>query len=152
MISNQVIVSTHRLPRKEALSWHQVTPGEPCRSSNRVGCPIQDVISRIGDKWSVMIVVQLQQGPTRFSVLLRATNGISRRMLTRTLRLLERDGLVARTVFATKPPSVEYSLTDLGRGLAGPLDAVSEWALAHRLDVERARQRFDRLEGAVSAG
>lgn len=113
------------------------------------GCPIQDVIARIGDKWSVMIVVQLQQGPTRFSALLRSTNGISRRMLTRTLRLLERDGLVQRTVFPTKPPSVEYALTDLGNGLVGPLDAVSQWALAHRLDVQRARERFDEAEAAA---
>ncbi|MGS0686213.1 winged helix-turn-helix transcriptional regulator [Nakamurella sp. GG22] len=113
------------------------------------GCPIQDVIARIGDKWSVMIVVQLQQGPLRFSALLRSTTGISRRMLTRTLRLLERDGLVERTVFPTKPPSVEYSLTDLGHGLVGPLDAVSHWALAHRLDVQQARERFDRAEATA---
>lgn len=107
------------------------------------GCPIQDVIERIGDKWSVLVVISLQDGPVRFSGLLRAVDGISRRMLTRTLRLLERDGLVARDVFPTVPPSVEYSLTDLGRGLVGTLGAVSEWALAHRADVEAARRRFD---------
>ncbi len=115
----------------------------------QAGCPIQDVIARIGDKWSVMIVVQLQQGPSRFSALLRSTTGISRRMLTRTLRLLERDGLVHRTVYPTKPPSVEYALTDLGNGLAAPLDAVSQWALTHRLDVQQARQRFDDAEAAA---
>ena len=108
--------------------------------------PVRLTLSRIGDKWSVMIVVQLQQGPARFSALLRSTNGISRRMLTRTLRLLERDGLVQRTVYPTKPPSVEYALTDLGNGLVGPLDAVSQWALAHRLDVQQARERFDEAE------
>ncbi len=107
------------------------------------GCPIQDVIQRIGDKWSVLVVVSLQDGPVRFSGLLRAIDGISRRMLTRTLRLLERDGLVAREVHPTVPPSVEYSLTDLGRGLAGTLEAVSTWALAHRADVEEARRRYD---------
>lgn len=107
------------------------------------GCPIRDVIERIGDKWSVMIVVRLQDGPVRFSGLLRGIDGISRRMLTRTLRLLERDGLVHRRVFPTTPPSVEYSLTDLGRGLAGTLDAVSAWAVAHRDDVEDARRRYD---------
>jgi DNA-binding HxlR family transcriptional regulator len=115
----------------------------------QAGCPIQDVISRIGDKWSVMIVVQLQQGPMRFSALLRSTNGISRRMLTRTLRLLERDGLVERTVYPTKPPQVEYALTDLGSGLAKPLDAVSQWALTHRAAVEQARERFDAAEAAA---
>ena len=107
------------------------------------GCPIRDVIERIGDKWSVLVVVSLQDGPVRFSGLLRAVDGISRRMLTRTLRLLERDGLVERQVFPTTPPSVEYSLTDLGRGLAGTLEAVSTWAIAHRDDVEAARRRFD---------
>jgi len=107
------------------------------------GCPIRDVIERIGDKWSVLVVVSLQDGPVRFSGLLRAVDGISRRMLTRTLRLLERDGLVERQVFPTTPPSVEYSLTDLGRGLAGTLEAVSSWAIAHRAEVEEARRRFD---------
>ena len=107
------------------------------------GCPIRDVIERIGDKWSVLVVVSLQDGPVRFSGLLRGVDGISRRMLTRTLRLLERDGLVDREVFPTTPPSVEYSLTDLGRGLAGTLEAVSTWAIAHRDDVEAARRRFD---------
>ncbi len=108
------------------------------------GCPVRDVIERVGDKWSVLLVVRLREGPARFSVLLRGTEGISRRMLTRTLRLLERDGLVLRTVFPTTPPSVEYALTDLGRGLAAPLDALTVWALAHRDDVEDARRRFDR--------
>ena len=107
------------------------------------GCPIRDVIERIGDKWSVLVVVSLQDGPVRFSGLLRGVDGISRRMLTRTLRLLERDGLVERQVFPTTPPSVEYSLTDLGRGLAGTLEAVSSWAIAHRAEVEEARRRFD---------
>lgn len=115
------------------------------------GCPIRDVIERIGDKWSVMIVVRLQDGPVRFSGLLRGIDGISRRMLTRTLRLLERDGLVHRRVFPTTPPSVEYSLTDLGRGLAGTLDAVSAWAVAHRDDVEDARRRYD-LTASGSGG
>lgn len=112
-----------------------------------VGCPIRTVIERIGDKWSVMIVVRLQDGPVRFSALLRATEGISRRMLTRTLRLLERDGLVARTVFPTTPPSVEYALTDLGCGLAGPLEGISDWAVAHRDDVQEARRRYDAAQG-----
>lgn len=107
------------------------------------GCPIRDVIERVGDKWAVLLVVRLREGPARFSVLLRGTDGISRRMLTRTLRLLERDGLVARTVFPTTPPSVEYALTELGHGLAGPLDVLSAWAVQHRDDIANARRRYD---------
>lgn len=119
------------------------------QAQQEAGCPIRDVIERIGDKWSVLVVVRLQEGPARFSALLRDTQGISRRMLTRTLRLLERDGLVERTVFPTVPPSVSYALTDLGHGLAGPLDAVSRWALDHRADVEAARTRFDAASAAA---
>lgn len=111
------------------------------------GCPIQDVIERIGDKWSVLVVVTLQDGPVRFGQMLRRVDGISRRMLTRTLRLLERDGLVAREVFPTTPPSVEYSLTPLGHGLAATLGPVSDWALAHRGEVEAARRRYDATAG-----
>lgn len=110
-------------------------------------CPVQDVLDRIGDKWSVLLVVRLRTGPERFSALLRGTTGISRRMLTRTLRLLERDGLVERTVFPTRPPTVEYALTELGHSLAGPLDVLTEWAVAHRAAVTDARARFDRAAG-----
>lgn len=107
-------------------------------------CPVQDVLDRIGDKWSVLLVARLRTGPARFSTLLRGTEGISRRMLTRTLRLLERDGLVERTVFPTRPPTVEYALTDLGHSLAGPVDVLTEWAISHRAAVTEARARFDR--------
>lgn len=107
------------------------------------GCPVQDVLDRIGDKWAVLLVVRLEEGPARFSALLRGTDGISRRMLTRTLRLLERDGLVARTVFPTTPPSVEYALTDLGASLVVPLRALADWALEHRDRVHAARTAFD---------
>ena len=110
------------------------------------GCPIRDVIERIGDKWSVLVVVSLQDGPVRFSGLLRGVDGISRRMLTRTLRLLERDGLVERQVFPTTPPSVEYSLTDLGRTLIEPVAALRDWSSAHFADVERARASYDTQE------
>jgi DNA-binding HxlR family transcriptional regulator len=116
------------------------------------GCPIRDVIERIGDKWSVLLVVRLEEGPARFSELLRDTTGISRRMLTRTLRLLERDGLVERTVFPTVPPSVSYALTDLGHELVGPLDAVSRWALEHHEQVQEARRRFDGRAAPVAVG
>jgi DNA-binding HxlR family transcriptional regulator len=132
-----------------------VAPGNTrgtLQAQMEAGCPIRDVIERIGDKWSVLLVVRLQEGPARFSELLRATTGISRRMLTRTLRLLERDGLVERTVFPTVPPSVSYALTDLGHGLAGPLDTVSRWALDHHEQVQQARRRFDAATTPVPVG
>lgn len=115
-------------------------------------CPVRDVIDRVGDKWSVLLVVQLRHGPVRFSALLRGTDGISRRMLTRTLRLLERDGLVGRTVVPTTPPQVSYALTPLGLSLVGPLDALSAWAMDHRDAVQAARDEFDsRPDAAATA-
>ncbi len=109
-------------------------------------CPVRDVIDRVGDKWSVMLVVQLRDGPRRFSTLLRSTDGISRRMLTRTLRLLQRDGLVSRTVHPTSPPQVDYDLTPLGHALAGPLDVLTAWAVQNRHEVQAAREAFDAAE------
>lgn len=106
-------------------------------------CPVREVVERVGDKWSVLVVGQLASGPKRFSVLLRGAEGLSQRMLTRTLRLLERDGLVAREVAPTRPPQVTYSLTELGHSLAGPLDALTAWAVEHRDDVRRARAAYD---------
>lgn len=110
-------------------------------------CPIRDVIERIGDKWSVLLISRLDDGPQRFGALARTVDGISRNMLTRTLRLLERDGLVTRTVHATSPPTVEYALTELGRSLVPPLDAISTWAVEHRDLVEEARADFHRRHG-----
>jgi DNA-binding HxlR family transcriptional regulator len=107
------------------------------------GCPVRDVLERVGDKWSVLLVAQLQSGPQRFSALLRGTEGLSQRMLTRTLRLLERDGLVAREVRPTTPPQVTYSLTDLGSGLAVELAGLTTWAVEHRDDVAAARAAYD---------
>jgi DNA-binding HxlR family transcriptional regulator len=106
--------------------------------------PITDILSRVGDKWSVMIVMFLGQGPKRFNEIRRAINGISQRMLTLTLRGLERDGLVTRTVFPTIPPRVDYELTELGLSLRGPIDALGEWAMANRSQIDAARTRFDR--------
>ncbi len=89
-------------------------------------CPVRDVIERVGDKWSVLVINRLDGEPRRFGVLARTVEGISRNMLTRTLRLLERDGLVTRTVYPTAPPTVEYALTDLGRSLVPPLNALAK--------------------------
>jgi len=105
--------------------------------------PVTEILARIGDKWSVMIVMLLAAGPRRFNEIRRAINGISQRMLTLTLRGLERDGLVSRTVFPTIPPRVDYELTDLGQSLRKPIEALGEWAFRHRPQIEAARERFD---------
>ena len=99
----------------------QVSPSGPTGIFDPPGCSVRDVIDQVGDTSSVPLVVQLREGPVRFSALLRGTEGISRRMLTRTLRLLERDGLVSRTVVPTTPPQVFYALNPLGRSLVAPL-------------------------------
>lgn len=104
----------------------------------------RDVLNRVGDKWSVLIVGMLGQGPRRFSELLRNIEGISQRMLTLTLRGLERDGLVTRTTFATIPPRVDYALTPLGATLLVPVNALARWAETHRLEIQDARSKFDR--------
>lgn len=123
----------------------QVT-GPPDLGAGPGTCPVRDVIDRVGDQWSVLLVVQLREGPRRFSVLLRSTEGISRRMLTRTLRLLERDGLVSRSVRPTTPPQVAYDLTPLGHALAGPLDVLTAWAVDNRAQVQASRAAFDARE------
>jgi DNA-binding HxlR family transcriptional regulator len=102
------------------------------------------ILVRVGDKWSVLVIVLLGNGPRRFNEIKRMVGGISQRMLTLTLRGLERDGLVTRTVFPTIPPRVDYELTDLGRGLWTPVEALGMWAQEHRVEIEDARARFDR--------
>jgi DNA-binding HxlR family transcriptional regulator len=101
------------------------------------------VLARVGDKWSVLVIMLLGGGPRRFNELKRMIGGISQRMLTLTLRGLERDGLVTRTVFPTIPPRVDYELTDLGRGLSTPVKALGAWAHEHQPEIENARARFD---------
>jgi DNA-binding HxlR family transcriptional regulator len=108
-----------------------------------VDCPVREVLDRVGDKWSVLIVVLLGRQTHRFGELHRAIDGISQRMLTLTLRSLVRDGLVTRTAHATVPPRVDYALTDLGRTLLVPLTALDEWARGHRDDIIAARERHD---------
>lgn len=107
-------------------------------------CPVRDVLDRIGDKWSTLVLLTLSTGPHRFSATLRAIPDISKRMLTQTLRDLERDGLVARAVFPTKPPSVEYRLTTLGETILEPLAVLVRWADRSQAAIRTARQTFDR--------
>ena len=109
---------------------------------------VASVLARVGDKWSVFVIMMLFDGPKRFSELKRMVAGISQRMLTLTLRGLERDGLVTRTVFPTIPPRVDYELTDLGRGLSEPVIALGEWAKTHQDEIESARSHFDEKEAA----
>ena len=104
---------------------------------------ISEVLSRIGDKWTVLVVNLLGSGPKRFNEIKREVGGISQRMLTLTLRALERDGLITRTVHPTVPPSVEYALTELGRSLQVPMRALGEWALLNQQTMAQARHRFD---------
>ena len=104
---------------------------------------VSDVLARVGDKWSVPVVSLLGQGPRRFNELRRAIGGISQRMLTLTLRGLERDGLVTRTVFPTVPPRVDYELTPLGRDLLTPVSALGDWAIRNQAKIARAREQFD---------
>jgi|SRR6185369_2281347 len=118
-----------------------VSPGnlhvpEECRA-------VSEVLGRVGDKWTVLVVSTLGGGPKRFNELRRALGSISQRMLTLTLRGLERDGLVTRTVFATVPPRVDYELTRLGRSLLEPVNGLSLWARKNRATIDAARRKFD---------
>jgi DNA-binding HxlR family transcriptional regulator len=109
---------------------------EDCRA-------VSDVLQRIGDKWSILVVSRLGHGPMRFSELRTVIGGISQKMLTTTLRILERDGFVTRTAFATIPPRVDYELTDLGRELLVPVNALGDWARDNIARINAARARFD---------
>src|SRR5512142_2871514 len=129
MTRRQAQVGTSMLPR----NLHEP---EDCRA-------VSEVLSRVGDKWTVLVVTTLGDGPKRFNELRKALGSISQRMLTLTLRALERDGLVTRTVFPVIPPRVDYELTKLGRSLLVPVNGLSSWARAIRAAMEAARQKFD---------
>ena len=108
---------------------------------------LRDVLDRIGDKWSVTVLCRLDGGPMRFNALRRATDGITQRMLSATLRRLEREGLVARTVQASTPPHVEYALTDMGHSLHGVLASLVDWTADNLSDIQRSRADFDTRNG-----
>ena len=114
-------------------------------------CPVRDVLDRVGDTWSVLIVLRLGLGTLRFRELLRAVEGISQRMLTVTLRALEREGLVERRVYDTRPVSVDYRLTPLGESLLEPIEQVAQWAVRNESAVRTARERFDQAQAAAVA-
>ncbi len=122
-------------------------------TSQQANCSaMSDVLNRIGDKWSVMVVGMLSRnGTLRFNELKRMINGVSQRMLTLTLRNLERDGLVSRTIYPEVPPRVEYSLTELGKTLQGPIGALWDWSAENHQSIIEARAIYDARESAVSA-
>lgn len=107
-------------------------------------CPVRDVLNRVAEKWAILILIVLAARPRRFNELHRAVPDISKRMLTQTLRGLERDGLITRHVFPTKPPSVEYRLSALGRSLLEPLAELIGWAERNHGRIQRTRDRYDR--------
>ncbi|MET3614509.1 DNA-binding HxlR family transcriptional regulator [Rhizobium aquaticum] len=115
-----------------------------CNSYDPSKCPtVSEMLSRLGDKWTVLVIMMLRDGPKRFSELKRDVVGISQRMLTLTLRALERDGVVRRTVFTTVPPSVEYELTDLGQSFAEPIVSLGSWVFSNHMTIQKARREFD---------
>lgn len=114
-----------------------------CGHDDEQQCGVREVLDRIGDKWSVLVVVELAAGARRFRQLQRAVPGISQRMLTLTVRRLERDGLLTRTVFPTVPPKVEYELTETGHSLHVQVRGLADWAATHRTAVADSRRRWD---------
>jgi DNA-binding HxlR family transcriptional regulator len=127
-------------------------PAAPVCDPYSRDCPSRQVLDRIGDKWTVLVLGELgQAGPRRFTMLRRRLTGVSEKMLTQTLRSLERDGLVLRTVYPAVPPHVEYELTPLGETLREPLAALKQWSVEHVPEILAARASYDRPRQA-SAG
>ena len=139
-----ILLPTHKFvptPSDAAKAVDEAT-GDPCLQS--AGCKnVAPVLNRVGDKWSMMIVMILSNGSRRFSELKREIDGISQRMLTLSLRGLERDGLVTRTVTPSIPPRVDYELTELGISLRQPVKALGEWAIKHIGCIRAAQEAFD---------
>ncbi|HEU4662138.1 MAG TPA: helix-turn-helix domain-containing protein [Pseudolabrys sp.] len=129
MTTARTQVGTSRIPRNLEVP-------EDCRA-------VSEILARVGDKWTVLVVSTLGEGPRRFNELRRSLGSISQRMLTLTLRGLERDGLVTRTVFPAVPPRVEYELTRLGRSLLEPVSELGLWARKNRAAIQDARRKFD---------
>jgi DNA-binding HxlR family transcriptional regulator len=125
---------------------------ERCPAVEHTECVVvRELLARVGDKWSVLVIGLLGERTHRFSELMRAIEGISTRMLTLTLRQLERDGLVAREVYPVVPPRVDYSLTALGRSVLEPITGLTQWAVDHGSDVAGARREYDERAAAADA-
>ena len=139
MGQGEATVTTSALREGANLLRAAPRPDAPLREQ----CAVRDVLDRIGDKWSMLVLGILATGPHRFSKVGRAIPDISKRMLAQTLRDLERDGLIARTVFPTKPPSVEYRLTPLGGTILEPVTVLVRWADQSHAAIKEARSAFD---------
>lgn len=118
-------------------------PNDPFQWDTREDCEVRQILDRIADKWSLLVMALLENGTLRFTELLRLVDGVSQRMLTVTLRHLERDGLVSRTVLPVIPPHVAYSLTELGRSLNATVLALVTWTESHQSDIAASRARYD---------
>lgn len=114
-------------------------------------CPVRDVMAQVGDKWSILVLTALMEGQRRFSELKRGIGDVSQRMLTQTLRNLERDGLVSRKVTPTIPPRVDYKLTPLGVSLVEVLQPVARWSAEQKLAIAAARARYDEARANEAA-
>lgn len=121
------------------------------RNNANHACPIRDVLDRIGDAWSVLVLMELAKGPCRFNAFLRVVDGISQRMLSVTLRTLERDGMVSRRVLPLAPPQVEYALTEVGESLNETLISLRSWAASNQPAVRAARTAFDARQANLAA-
>lgn len=125
-------------------SWRDVLD---IQGADHTACPVRWILDHVAAKWTVLVLIELDAGPRRFNALARALPDISKRMLTQTLRDLQRDGLISRAVFDTKPPSVEYALTPLGASLMGPLFGLVRWADDHSAPIFAAQAAFDAAAG-----
>ncbi|MFO1496662.1 MAG: helix-turn-helix domain-containing protein [Lysobacterales bacterium] len=112
-------------------------------------CPSRALLARVGEKWATLALAELAAGPRRFAELMRRLQGVSQKMLTQTLRNLERDGLISRTLVCDRPIQVRYALTDRGQSLAPVLNALTAWARTHYLDVRRSQQDYDATPSAA---
>jgi DNA-binding HxlR family transcriptional regulator len=109
---------------------------------------VAPILSQVGDKWTVLVIVTLNRGPRRFNEIKRNVTGISQQMLTRTLKALERDGMVVRTTFPTTPPQVQYELSNLGKSLSEPVLALGKWVRDNIAEIEDARKRYEEKAGS----
>lgn len=132
------IIATKSHPQEEASP--STLPYDPYAKN----CPTRQLLDRIGDRWTVLVIGSIERGPLRYSEISRAIEGISQKMLTQTLRALERDGLITRTVFPSIPPRVEYGLTELGESLSEVVRGLEEWCTANMPAIESARTEYDR--------
>jgi DNA-binding HxlR family transcriptional regulator len=136
----------------KSLGTHEGTDcPDPFQWDAREDCEVRQILDRIADKWSLLVIALLDVDTMRFTELKRRIDGISQRMLTVTLRQLERDGMVRRTVHPVVPPRVDYELTDLGRSLHATVQSLVVWTEAHQADVAAARSRFDRADATAGA-